>query len=107
MLASARSTVRNRFRLSEDYAFARPALVREKTRRLELMPGAPRHQGRSATGRAHVKTHQRQAEREIFEQAEQAYRRLQGHRAEEGGRERDTGARINRSSKDIAAWQTP
>ncbi|MCW3064736.1 MAG: transposase family protein [Solirubrobacterales bacterium] len=47
------------------YAFARPALVREEIRRLELRLGLPPHQGRSATGRAHPKAHQRQAEHAV------------------------------------------
>jgi hypothetical protein len=87
----------------EDDAFARPALVRKKIHRLELMLGAPRHQGRSATGRAHLKTHQRQAEHALVEQAEQAYRRLVADwqssrpKATRGGRGRDTGARISQA----------
>src|SRR3954449_7808512 len=60
----------------EDYAFARPALYREKLRRIELLLGAPRHQGRSATGRQLLKTNQRRAEREIAAQHERAYQRM-------------------------------
>ena len=94
----------------EDYAFARPALVREKIRRLELMLGAPRHQGRSATGRAHLKTHQRQAEHAVVEQAEQAYRRLvadwQSSRPKAGAGA-TPGRASQRPSKGKAARQTP
>lgn len=60
----------------QDYAFARPALVRERLRRVELLLGAPRHQGRTLTGRAHLNTSQRQAEKALAVQAEQSYLRL-------------------------------
>jgi len=60
----------------EDYAFARPALYREKLRRIELLLGAERHQGRSPTGRQLLKTDQRRAEREIATQHERAYQRM-------------------------------
>ena len=94
----------------ENYAFARPALVREKIRRLELMLGAPRHQGRSATARAHLKTHQRQAEHAVVEQAEQAYRRLvadwQSSRPKAGAGA-TPGRASQRPSKGKAARQTP
>lgn len=94
----------------QDYAFARPALVREKIRRLELMLGAPRHQGRSATGRAHLKTDQRQAEHAIVEQAEHAYRRLVADwqsSKPKAGASATPGRASQRSPKDIAARQTP
>ena len=94
----------------QGYAFARPALVREKIRRLELMLGAPRHQGRSATGRAHLKTHQRQAAHAILEQAEQAYCRLvadwQSSRPRAGAGA-TPGRASQRPSKGKAARQTP
>jgi hypothetical protein len=60
----------------EDYAFMRPALFREKIRRLELLLGAPRRQGQHPTGSQHLKTHQRQAEKAIAAQAERAYLRM-------------------------------
>lgn len=60
----------------QEYAFMRPALYREKLRRLELLLGAPRHQGKSVTGRQHLKPDQRQAEREISAQHERAYLRM-------------------------------
>jgi transposase len=60
----------------EDYAFGRPALYREKLRRIELLLGAARHQGRSPTGRQLLKTDQRRAEREIAAQHERAYQRM-------------------------------
>ena len=94
----------------EDYAFARPALVREKIRRLELMLGAPRHQGRSATGRAHLKTHQRQAEHAVVEQAS---RRIDGWSPTgkapppKAGAGATPGRASQRPSKGKAARQTP
>ena len=95
----------------QDYAFARPALVREKIRRIELMLGAPRQQGRSITGRAHLKTHQRQAEHAIVEQAEQAYRRLVADWKAAGPPKAGAGATPGRASqrpsKGKAARQTP
>src|SRR5215210_6103015 len=60
----------------EEYAFGRPALYREKLRRIELLLGAERHQGRSPTGRQLLKTDQRRAEREIAAQHERAYQRM-------------------------------
>jgi transposase len=60
----------------EEYAFVRPALYREKLRRLQLLLGAPRRQGQSLTGREHLKTHHRQAEKEIAAQHERAYVRM-------------------------------
>ena len=60
----------------EDYAFARPSLTRQKTRRLELTAGAShlprRHDGLTVS----PTTGQRAAERELQAQAELAYRRL-------------------------------
>jgi transposase len=60
----------------EDYAFGRRALYREKLRRIELLLGAPRHQGRSPTGRQLLKTDRRRAERELAAQHERAYQRM-------------------------------
>ncbi len=60
----------------QDYAFARPSLTRQKTRRLELLAGAPPLRAATA-GRPSVLTpSQRAAERELQAQAELAYRRL-------------------------------
>ncbi len=60
----------------EDYAFARPSLTRQKTRRLELLAGAPplprRHDGPPVS----PTSTQRAAEQELQRQAELAYRRL-------------------------------
>ena len=60
----------------ETYAFARPSLHREKIRRLELMLGAPRQQGKKLPSRAFLKPPQRRAEMDAVAQQEAAYRRL-------------------------------
>jgi transposase len=59
---------------SEEYAFARPSLVREKLRRLELLTGAERKRGQR-TGIFATRT-QHRLEQELAAQAEVAYRRL-------------------------------
>jgi transposase len=60
----------------EDYAFGRPSLSRAKLRRAELAAGAPplpkRHGGRRISADAN----EHEAERELVERAELAYRRL-------------------------------
>src|SRR6266498_5697491 len=60
----------------EDYAFARPSLVREKLRRLELMTGAARRQGRRNPVRVFATKEQHRLDKELAAQAELAYRRL-------------------------------
>jgi transposase len=60
----------------EDYAFVRPSLVREKIRRLELMVGAERRQGRRNLVRVFATSEQHRLEKELAAQAELAYRRL-------------------------------
>ena len=60
----------------EDYAFARPSLTRQKLRRLELMTGAERRQGKRNPVRVFASTEQHRLERELAAQAELAYRRL-------------------------------
>jgi len=57
-----------------DYAFARPSLVREKLRRLELLTGAQRNRGKR-TG-IFATRDQHRLEQELAAQAEIAYRRL-------------------------------
>ena len=58
----------------QDYAFARPILVRAKLREIELRAGAERQQGR-ALGLAATEA-ERRLERELAAQAELAYQRL-------------------------------
>lgn len=60
----------------QDYAFARPSLTREKLRRLELLTGAERHQGRRHPERVFAPRKQHELERELAAQAETAYKRL-------------------------------
>jgi len=60
----------------EDYAFARPSLVREKLRRAELLAGAERQQGKRNPVRVFATGAQHRLEKELAAQAEIAYRRL-------------------------------
>jgi hypothetical protein len=60
----------------EDYAFARPSLIREKLRRLELMTGAERRQGKRNPIRVFATSEQHRLDKELAAQAELAYRRL-------------------------------
>ncbi len=60
----------------QDYAFARPSLTRQKTRRLELTAGASRRPRRHDGATLSPTAAQRAAERELQTQAELAYRRL-------------------------------
>jgi transposase len=60
----------------EDYAFQRPAALREKLRRLELMTGAASQRGKRNGARIKVSPQRREVERELARQAEAAYRRL-------------------------------
>jgi transposase len=59
---------------NEEYAFARPSLVRQKLRRLELLTGAQRHPGKR-TGVFATRA-QHALEKELAGQAEIAYQRL-------------------------------
>ena len=58
----------------EDYAFARPSLVREKLLRLELATGAERQKGKRIGVFATAEQHR--LDKELAAQAERAYRRL-------------------------------
>ena len=84
----------------QDYAFARPAMTRNKIRQLELLAGAPPQKGRHGIAGNKSKP-VFDAERELSRQAEAAYRRLvndwQADRAAESGCGRDTGARISKA----------
>jgi transposase len=60
----------------EDYAFARPSLVREKLRKLELAIGAERRKGKRNPVRVFATPAQHRLEKELAAQAEVAYRRL-------------------------------
>jgi transposase len=60
----------------EDYAFARPSLVRQKVRLLELAAGAERRIGHRNPVRIFATPAQHRAEREVGAEAEKAYRRF-------------------------------
>lgn len=58
----------------QDYAFARPALVTHKRRKLELAAGAPSRRGNSGqSGAAYNDKQRRSEENAVVEQAERAY----------------------------------
>ena len=59
----------------QDYAFARPAMTRNKIRQLELLAGAPSQKGRKGIAGGKSKARY-EAERQLSRQAETAYRRL-------------------------------
>jgi hypothetical protein len=59
----------------QDYAFGRPAMTRNKVRKLELLAGAPPQKGRHGIAGGKSKA-VFDAERELSRQAEAAYRRL-------------------------------
>ena len=60
----------------EDYAFARPSLTEKKLRKLELRAGMPSPAGAKGKSAAYSLKEVRRRERELAEQAEQAYRQL-------------------------------
>jgi transposase len=94
----------------EDYAFARPAMTRNKIRRLELLAGAPRQKGRKGVAGNKSKA-VFDAERELSRQAEAAYRRLVSDWRSTGppkaGAGVTPGRAFRRPSKGKAARQTP
>jgi transposase len=94
----------------QDYAFARPAMTRNKIRKLELLSGAPPQKGRKGIAGGKSKA-VFEAERELSRQAEAAYRRLVSDWQASGPRKLGAGATPGRASqrpsKGIAARQTP
>jgi transposase len=84
----------------EDYAFVRPSLVREKLRRLELMLGADRQQGKPVTkaGRTFATVDGRRLEKELAAQQELAYRRLVAD-WQQSGKKAGAGATPGRASQ--------
>jgi transposase len=94
----------------EDYAFARPAMTRNKIRKLELLAGAPPQKGRHGIAGGKSKA-VFDAERELSRQAEAAYRRLVNDWRATGPAKMGAGATpgraSQRSSKDKAARQAP
>ncbi len=94
----------------EDYAFARPAMTRNKIRRLELLAGASPQKGRKGVAGNRSKR-LFDAERELSRQAEAAYRRLVSDWKASGRGWKGAGATPGRASSrpstGKAARQTP
>jgi transposase len=92
----------------EDYAFARPAMTRNKIRKLELTAGAPSQKGRHGIAGGKSKK-VFEAERELSRQAEAAYRRLvtdwKSSGTSKGGAGATPGRASNPPSKGKAARQ--
>jgi hypothetical protein len=94
----------------QDYAFQRPAMTRNKIRRLELLAGAPAQKGRKGiAGNKSKKLFD--VERELSRQAEASYRRLVSDWQASSPRKLGAGATAGRASprpsKGKAARQTP
>jgi transposase len=64
---------------AQDYAWARPLLLEQKRRALELRAGAPAHRGRRGRTYAYSLKALRQRDRAIGEHAERAYQDLVAH----------------------------
>ena len=93
----------------EDYAHQQPSLTAKKLRLLEIRAGAPTRKG-TPTGTWATRQQMRTAERELAQQAEASYQRIVARlagtrRSEEGGRERDSGARIDQALEGQVARQ--
>jgi len=93
----------------QDYAFGRPAMTRNKIRKLELLAGAPPQKGRHGIAGGKSKA-VFDAERELSRQAEAAYRRLVNDWHATGPSKVGASATPGRApqgpSKDQAARQT-
>jgi transposase len=92
----------------QDYAFGRPAMTRNKIRKLELLAGAPPQKGRHGIAGGKSKA-VFDAERELSRQAETAYRRLVADWKAAGPKKADAGATPGRASQGprrAAARQT-
>jgi hypothetical protein len=94
----------------QDYVFGRPAMTRNKIRRLELLAGAPAQKGRKRVGGGKSKA-VFEAERALSSQAEAAYQRLVSDwtatRPARAGAGATPGRASQRPSKGKAARQTP
>ena len=82
----------------EDYAYANPARVRLKLRRIELLAGASRQRGRQAGA-----TRSGEREGELALAAERAYQRLVADRQAGGKAKKGAGAAVGRASKKAHA----
>jgi transposase len=93
----------------QDYAFGRPAMTRNKIRKLEMLAGAPPQKGRHGIAGGKSKA-VFDAERELSRQAEAAYRRLVNDWHATGpskvGASATPGRASQGPSKDQAARQT-
>jgi transposase len=94
----------------EDYAFQRPSLTEKKLRALELRAGMPSRRGQKGKAAAYSLKEVRRRERELAEQAEQAYRQLVADwqakaPAKRTGVAAANGARLSRPSAGQAARQ--
>ena len=92
----------------EDYAFQRPSLTEKKLRALELRAGMPSRRGQKGRAAAYSLKEVRRRERELAEQAEQAYRQLVADwQAKAPKREKGVaaanGARLSRPSEGATA----
>jgi transposase len=91
----------------QDYAHGQPSLTAKKLRLLEIRAGAPTLKGRH-TGTWATRQRLRTAERELAQQAETSYKRMVTDwqaAAKKGGRERDTGLRIDQALEGQVARQ--
>jgi transposase len=94
----------------EDYAFQRPSLTEKKLRALELRAGLPSRRGQKGKAAAYSLKEVRRRERELAEQAEQAYRQLVADWQAKSPTKRvgvaaANGARLSRPSTGQAARQ--
>jgi transposase len=89
----------------EDYAFGRPAMTRNKIRRLELLAGAPPQKGRKGVAGGKSKK-VFEAERELSRQAEAAYRRLVSDWRATGPQRAGAGATPGRASQRPSKGQS-
>ncbi len=95
----------------EDYAFQRPSLTEKKLRALELRAGMPSRRGQKGKAAAYSLKEVRRRERELAEQAEQAYRQLvadwqaKAPAKSKVGVAAANGARLSRPSAGQAARQ--
>ena len=94
----------------QDYAFAQPSLTRRKVRKLELVAGAPSRKGQVRTGDGLRNKQNRDAERALAAQAEDAYRRTiadwMATSPQKAGASVTPGRASHRPSKGKAARQT-
>jgi transposase len=94
----------------EDYAYGRPSLTDKKLRALELRAGMPSRRGQKGKAAAYSLKQVRRRERELAEQAEQAYRQLVADWQAKAPKRKTgvaaaNGARLQRPSTGQAARQ--